>query len=112
MSFTAKDIQTAVTAYPKDEWTGGPLEALAQHLEWRREPVKLGELGEIKVLDAKWGEEGGGEHIWFVFSVGDDEQTWRFHGYYDSYDGCEWLETLPEKVIGKPKTVTVWSRAD
>lgn len=111
MSITAKDIQAAINAYPEDKWAGGPLETLVQHLEWGKEPVTLGNLGEIKVLDAKWGEEGGGEYIWFVFTVGDDPQTWRLHGYYSSYDSDDWSETLPEKVIGESKTITVWNRA-
>lgn len=111
MSLTASDIQNAIDEWkPEDAEDGefGELRDIIEKLEYENEPVILPGLGEMKIIDAKWGAEGGGDEIWFIFTVGDDPQTWRLDGWYNSYDGEYWETTLPTKVKGIPYTAMRW----
>jgi hypothetical protein len=64
-------------------------------------------IGTATLVDAKWGEEGGGEHIWIVFKIGDD--LYQINGFYSSWEGPEWNDStiIPVKAEQVMRTIYV-----
>lgn len=103
MTFTTPaEVTEAIEAYGTEDFIDS--------MTWGESKVDLGEVGEAVYVDGKLGREGGGEDIWFVFSVGDS--FFRMEGFYTSYDGSSWEGATPERVFPQEKTITVYVSAE
>ena len=97
MTFTTEEeAAEALEAYGIDEFI--------EEMAWGdgERTVDLGDLGDATFVAGKLGEEGGGEDIWFVFSVGDS--FFRIEGFYNSYDGSSWEGSEIERVFPRKKS--------
>lgn len=65
-----------------------------------------GEEVRVKVVDGKHPHEGGGEDIWMVIEVGQDN-FYKKAGWYASHDGAYWDGSLTQ-VRPVTKIVTVY----
>src|SRR5689334_2101921 len=65
-----------------------------------------GEQVPVKIVDGKLPCEGGGENIWMVIEVGEDN-FYKKAGWYASHDGAYWDGTLTS-VRPVTKIVTVY----
>lgn len=99
---TLEEVTEAIEAYGTEDFIA--------NITWSESEVDLGEVGEAVYVDGKLGREGGGEDIWFVFSVGDS--FFRMEGFYSSYDGSDWSGSEPERVFPQEKTITVYVSAE
>lgn len=115
MAFTAEQIKAALLAFEErqeelderyDELTEEELEeysdeGFAELLQWRKEGVKLPEVGLATSVDY----EHINEDLKLVFKVGD--QLFRITGYYSSYDADQWDNDVVE-VEAREKVITVY----
>lgn len=63
------------------------------------------------VADVGGGEGDGSErYVVFKFAKGNEEQYFRYTGYYASWDGTTWDDLTPHEVKAKQKTITVFER--
>jgi len=100
MTHTFEQIKDAVNEHGKTE--------IVQFFEFARSPypkLEVEDLGEIEFVDAKFGAEGGGEDIWFVFKF--EDTLYRFTGYYSSYDGENWDDYSDLEEVAPRETIVI-----
>lgn len=94
MSFTAKEVQDAISAFEDsdefedDGWESGILHELKGEGRYNHSDDPYSKevpgLGKLEFVD-DYGGEGQGDDYWVVFKVGD--QYFRQDGWYASHDG-------------------------
>ncbi len=101
MAFTPAEVSTAIQNHGLEEF----VETMTYTWNNPTPTVELA-LGAATYVDGKLGREGGGEDIWFVFSLGGD--LYRLSGWYSSYDGSNWEDSTPELVVPEEKIITIY----
>jgi len=104
MTASLTEIKDALTSYKGG--MGDVIWDLVSTYGNKLESIDFPNVGTVKHVDSKVGAEGGGEDIWFVFSINDDK-LYRITGYYTSYDGSYWEGPVTE-VTPREITVTVF----
>ncbi len=116
MTYTAKDLKSAITAGWVDEedpdYEAAGWDCLSESLFECGEgaTVKLDGIGTLTGIEERGGGEGDGEERWIIFKVTDaegNERVFRMNGSYYSHYGTEWAGR-PEEVVATEKLVTVW----
>lgn len=108
---TVEQVQQELEAWSDAQgydWVSSAPSAIAEELwEWRPdggEYTKSFEIpsGTVTLIEDHGGGEGDGEERFVVIKVGD--RLFRYDGYYSSWSGTEWDDTLREV---EPFEVTV-----
>jgi len=102
MTFTTEQVSEAISEQGLQEF----VEELTDTWSNPSPTVELEGLGIAAYVDGKLGREGGGEDIWFVFSL--DGKFYRLTGWYSSYDGSNWEDARVELVVPEEKIITIY----
>jgi len=108
--FNVNDVDEKATSIDHNVWYEF-YEALStrEHVEkfdWANTPVLPS--GPAYVVEDIGGGEGDGEERYVVFQVGD--QFFQVDGYYASWDGTTWEDTIPHEVKAEEYTATRYVR--
>lgn len=101
-TLNVKDVEKAIVEFGLREFVETLAESAWSGKNTEDFRVALNGVGVAILVAGKFGEEGGGENIWFVFSINDE--LFQINGYYASYDGSNWDDSNVEAV--KPKEIT------
>lgn len=89
--YTTEQVRDAISEFGYSEFVGN-LER--GRWTWRADNGKSEaelSIGLAEFVEAKWGEEGGGENVWVVFRL--DGALYQLNGYYNSWDGTDWADS-------------------
>lgn len=98
-TFTAREVTDSIDLFDRDAFVDQ-----ISSLFWRDDlnsTVSLA-LGDVRPVEAKLGEEGGGEEAYIIFEL--RGECWRLDGYYSSWDGTDWEQG--DVVPVKAETIT------